>query len=37
MFKRKSLVSNTSTYLHTTLASEAHLAEDNFLLEEQKK
>jgi hypothetical protein len=29
------LVSNTSTFLQTTLAAEAHLAEEKFLLEEQ--
>jgi hypothetical protein len=31
----KILASNTSTFLQTTLASEAHLAERQFLLEEQ--
>jgi hypothetical protein len=29
------MASNTSTFLQTTLAAEAHLAEGQFLLEEQ--
>jgi hypothetical protein len=35
MMKENSLVQNTPTSLHTTLAAEGHLAERQFLLEER--
>jgi hypothetical protein len=35
MFQRQSFVPNKSTSLQTRLATEAHLAEGQFLLEEQ--
>jgi hypothetical protein len=35
MFQRQFFVPNMSTSLQTTLAAEAHLAEGQFLLEEQ--